>query len=204
MRNSKAYSPTLILPLVLSAACDAQVDTQYQGEAMATITGTVTNELRYAPPEATVTLVWWLFSASNSRIVAEAANVSGGFPARFRLDIFAPPGDDALNDYRSIPGGGRVGVAMLVVADFERSSEVFGAAEEHFLIYVADELGRESLTSKYFAGVTEPGFHLMEVIDVDDPDCAEELVDCFVRARNGFATEVPVRLAEDFDLPSFF
>lgn len=200
--------------LALAAACDTQAGDEYQGETLARLQGVVTNDLEEPPPaELDAVLVWETVSGDTDFVTAETAVVDGEFPSSFQLEVLLPPGEFVLNDFTSEGGApeARVGIAYLMALpageDAEESAaNAVGVSERYVLIYAESDVAEGSVTADLVGGPLEAGFHLMEVIDSDDPGCArEELFDCLRPAANGFDTAIDIRLDERdlLDIPNW-
>ena len=113
---------TLTLLVVAAAAgCDSQAPSDYQGDALGTIHGTIRNQAASAPGAAEVVLLWHLETEDDQEVpVAVRTEVEGSFPASFTLDLFEPPPEetygqlDGLNDN---PSEHRAAMAMIFVFD---------------------------------------------------------------------------------------
>ncbi|AUX22297.1 hypothetical protein SOCEGT47_027980 [Sorangium cellulosum] len=158
------------LPLLLAACGDPQVGSDYPGEALLTIEGTIVNELGVAPPGQVEAVLVWNTEEGPSDVenFPVRASATGSFPASFTLSIHAPPPVIALNDF-SEHGveGTRVGIATIVAALDEASAEEgasLGVDEDHVLVYVESEMVEGGFWSNFFGGRLSPGFHVMDVL----------------------------------------
>ncbi|WP_441291674.1 hypothetical protein ACSRUE_15515 [Sorangium sp. KYC3313] len=157
------------LPLLLAACGDPQVGSEYPGEALLTVEGTIVNEHGVAPAgPVDAALVWNTVSGSSDveSFPARAA-VTGSFPASFTLSIHAPPQESALNDF-SEEGldDTRVGIATIEAALDEASAgegASLGVDEDHVIVYVESEMAEDGFWSNLFGGQLSPGFHVMDV-----------------------------------------
>jgi hypothetical protein len=105
--------------------CDAQVGPDYAGEPLLSVRGQVVLAGENA---ADVTPVIAFNTATGYAVVN--AEVSGEFPAEFRLDVVEPPPPDALYDYTD--GTGRIAFGILAVASRGHSQRIphFSRQEE--------------------------------------------------------------------------
>jgi hypothetical protein len=198
---------------LLMAACDSQADSGYQGETLARITGVVKVD---APPSASGTkaAIFWSNTASDPDIsVGETVPVSGDFPASFTIDVFAPPPDHALNDLTQLGDNEtRIGIAYIaaVPADYDVSSNEdpesgWGVSERHVLAYIEDDIVPGTFGEAFVGGALGAGFHVLEVIDVDDPSCPGDVFDCLRPAPQDLETAIEVRIADPdtIDFPNW-
>jgi hypothetical protein len=87
--------------------CDSQVGPEFEGESQFSLGGELV--LGENSRELVPALAFWLPKTNEFAIVD--VDVTGSFPANFRLDVLAPPPAGALFDYR----GAKVAPAELVV-----------------------------------------------------------------------------------------
>ncbi|WP_437315242.1 hypothetical protein [Sorangium sp. So ce385] len=157
------------LPLLLAACGDAQVGSDYPGEALLTLEGTIVNELGVAPAGPVEAVLVWNAddTDSGSRIIPVRASATGSFPASFTLSIHAPPPERALNDFSEfIFENTRVGIATVEAALDEASAgerTSLGVDENHVIVYVEGDMAEGGLWSNFFGGRLAPGYHVMEV-----------------------------------------
>ena len=199
--------------LALAAACDTQAGDEYQGETLAKLQGVVTNDLDELPPELEAVLVWENVSGEGDFVVGETAVVDGEFPSSFKLEVLLPPGDFALNDFTSEGGApeARIGIAYLMALPAgedvaEAAANAVGVSEQYVLIYAESDVAEGTAAAELVGGPLAAGFHLMEVIDSEDPSCTrEELFDCLRPAADGFETSIEIRLdeLELLDIPNW-
>lgn len=173
----------LLAPL---AACDSQVDSNHQGQALAKIGGSVRNA-RTAPigAGAEVVVVWQKSSGSPDLTGTESVEVQGSFPAQFMLSIYQPPPTNLLNDWSGV----QVGVAYIIAGvdgtDYsdENAAEagMLGMEVDHLLVYVPQDVPAGSDASILLRGTPTAGFHLYGVHKLTDTekdtrrDCIDQL-----------------------------
>lgn len=158
----------LILALLIAcgAACDAQVDADHRGSALAALSGTIRNTRTLPVGEAEVVALWYV-DGPVDRAVSDAVGVAGSFPSRFTLSVYEPPAADVLNDYPGV----QFGVAFLTVAlagtDYADQDAAFagmlGMDTEHLLVYAPVDIPAGSLASYLLRGMPPAGFHLYGV-----------------------------------------
>jgi len=82
--------------VVGAAGCDAQADSTYPGEPLATIHGTVTRSLPGPAPDVTMAFVSANpFGGSDAPMLSGylvKVAVTGSFPAQFKIQFYQPPG----------------------------------------------------------------------------------------------------------------
>ena len=102
---------------LVMAGCEAQVGPEYAGEPLMSVKGKVVLAGENAA-EVTPVIA---FSTPTGYAVVNA-EVSGEFPAEFRLDVVEPPPQDALYDYPD--GNGQLAFGILAVASREHSDRI--------------------------------------------------------------------------------
>jgi hypothetical protein len=179
MNSRPLFASALALAAAASLpACDAQTDPTYGGEPLATMHGTVTSSDPSPPAQASVTLIWEVWTTNGDTASGVQVPVSGDFPASFTLDLLAPPPADVLNP--PPPGEtAQVGTAYIAVLpegveyDPEMDEEDFlGAAPEHVLVYVAEDIQPGSYWESYLRSLPTAGYHLYRW---KKPTAAEEV-----------------------------
>jgi hypothetical protein len=159
-----------VLPLLLTA-CDAQVGSDYPGEVLVTLRGTIVNELDPAPAGPIDLLLVWnngTDSLSTVESYPTETAVSVSFPATFTMSLFSPPPAISLNDLGELGlEDTQVGIATFVAADHgaladERSA--LGVDEAHLLVYVASDMDPRGLWTNFFGEPLARGFHVMDVL----------------------------------------
>ncbi|MBP6631084.1 MAG: hypothetical protein KA297_16740 [Kofleriaceae bacterium] len=161
--------------LATTAACASQVDGDHQGDALAELSGQVSND-RTTPvgDAAEVVVVWHNSAGSPDVIAAEAVEVEGTFPAQFSLSIYQPPADALLNDWAGV----QVGVAYLVAgtpgADYSDESNpgLLGIEDDHLLVYLPAAVPAGSFAAHVLRGTPAAGFHLYGVHKLTDAEKA--------------------------------
>lgn len=158
------------LPLLL-AACNSQVGSDYAGEPLVTVHGTIVNELHASPTSPIdAVLVWNNGSDSSSDVESfpAKATVAGSFPAAFTISVYAPPPAASLNDLGSLGlDDTRVGIATVEAAEGVASAgegSALGVDEGHVLVYVESAMTPNGLWARFFGQTLAPGFHIMDVL----------------------------------------
>ncbi|WP_438015737.1 hypothetical protein WMF18_33410 [Sorangium sp. So ce315] len=170
---------SLALPVLLAACGDPQVGSDYPGESLLTIKGTIVNELAEAPAGPVDAVLIWNSMTSEADIESfpVRTTVTGSFPAAFTLSIHAPPPEESLNDL-TVAGlvDARVGIATIEAVLSEESAgegRGVGVDEDHLIVYVESEMDEDGYWSKFFGGPLAPGFHVMDVLSRPGEEDAE-------------------------------
>ncbi|WP_437632007.1 hypothetical protein [Sorangium sp. So ce854] len=168
------------LPVLLAACGDPQVGSDYPGESLLTIKGTIVNELGEAPAGPVDAVLVWnsvTTEAENENFPARTT-VTGSFPAAFTLSIHEPPPAESLNDLTEVGlVDTRVGIATIEAALSEDSAgegSGLGVDERHVIVYVESEMDDDGFWSNFFGGPLAPGFHVMDVLSLDGEEDAEQ------------------------------
>ncbi len=207
----------VLLVASAAAACDLQAGTDYLGEPLARLTGTITSSVD-EPPSSLRPLLGWSNTASpgGDTGVVEEAMVTVEFPSRFRFEIYRPPPDQGLNDYTrggARPDEARIGIAHIAAWPAEidpqevngETPEVYGIAERHLLIYVDRDVQPGTFSAGLLGGDVEAGFHVMDVIKNGEPGCQDDVFDCMQPAPADLDTDIQVRIdrADLLDVPEW-
>ncbi|WP_438024264.1 hypothetical protein [Sorangium sp. So ce233] len=171
---------SLALPVLLAACGDSQVGSDYAGESLLTVKGTIVNELDEAPEGPVEAVLVWnsvTTDAENENFPVRTT-VTGSFPAAFSLSIHAPPPGESLNDLTEVGlVDTRVGIATIEAALSEESAGEgtgLGVDEHHLIVYVESEMDEDGFWSNFFGGPLAPGFHVMDVLSSEDEEDPEQ------------------------------
>ena len=108
--------PVLTLTCGL-AACDGVRDSDYEGEVLASLEGTVTTaDASDVPEDISVPVIWDVMSQEPRLRYAEFPEVTGDFPARFRLDFHQPPEEEQLVEF---PDGNAIALGRLFITTYD-------------------------------------------------------------------------------------
>ena len=155
---TRSFLLLLATPL---AACASQVDSDHQGQALATLQGEVRNT-RTKPITGTteVAVVWANTSGDPDVTYADTVPVSGSFPAQFELSIYTPPPASALNEFEGV----QIGVAVIVAGDpAAGKAGLLGMEEQHLLVYAPADVPANSTIGIMLHSAPTAGFHLYGV-----------------------------------------
>jgi hypothetical protein len=192
------------------AACGSQADTNYRGEPLATLSGTVESQSGSAasgPMDAALVWAQVEFSPNAQLIqsinwVGESAPVSGQFPASFTLDVYLPPpssviiacpsssGHVAVANIVAVPAGVNINSSNLV-------QSVVGEAEQSLLLYLDSDqpAGWTCLPDWGFTFAPTKGFHLVNMVPNSiQPRAYGSCYPAFVEAPGGLQTPVTITL----------
>lgn len=215
----------LLTCLGVFGACDAQTGPDYLGEAMATLHGSVTVSPSISDVEATDAVLVWATGEIHGRetVTQEPGHTLGTFfPDNFEMKLYVPPPKDALI-YAELIGhasASRIGIAHIVTVPEGDDQEGWhhhgiaptGVAEGHVLVYVEHLISIYDLPDSadmladhdwFLPSALAPGYHLMEVLDVEDRECISETSDCLRPALTGLDTNVNLRIGADLDFPAW-
>lgn len=192
--------------------CSSQGDTNYRGEPLAVVSGTVETGSVAAPSSLSAGIAWaqpkLLFGSSGTQVtdvgyLGETTPVAGSFPAGFTLDVFTPA--PAASDIACADSSTNVSVGFIVALDHLSSdgqvqpSDVVGAASEYLLIYQdTDEPdGWSCLPDMGFTYKPTKGYHLMQgVPNSEQPRAYGAVYPAYNEAPNGLSTSITVTLGQ--------
>ena len=215
-KRNQFMTPYSLLPLVTAlsfgTACDTQNGPDYQGEPLADIVGTVSSSVPTPPSDLEAVLVWNNSAGTPDTVTGQSVTVDSSFPSSFHIEVFTPPPTEALNDYTAAgPGNPRIGVAFITALppgldlSGDEPDVPIAVSEDYMLVYVESDIAPGTWSAEFLGEPLSAGYYLMQVIDVDDPDCPHEIFDCLRVAPDGMSTNVPLIIAnpEDIDIPEW-
>jgi len=169
---------TLVV-LTLGACGDPLADLTYLGDPLAVVQGHILlADPGQVPKNPLGALLGWKVErTATDTWHQQNVDPSGGFPARYRLDLLTAPPDEALGTDPET--GGRLGFAAVVLyedlnlsgePEFDRSGKGLpsgpdrfrGGAELIFLCYAASSFPATSRVGGALGGALEPGYHLVQ------------------------------------------
>jgi hypothetical protein len=168
----------LVLPL---AACASQVDSDHQGDVIATMHGSLTSARMSPLPSPEVSLVW-LKPSEMSRISGAEHVEAKGLVSQFTLSVYSPPPDDILEMNAEL-GNLPLGMGLVVVGstdtDFTQMTQWRGADLDHMLLYFPAAPPADSALTAFLHGPGAPtaGFHLYTVTRLSEAERQQRL-DC--------------------------
>jgi hypothetical protein len=205
-------SIVLLAALAGASGCELQAGTDYRGEPLARISGTITSSVD-DPPSTLRPLLSWSNVANPGGVsfALEEAPVVVEFPAQFSFELFRPPLDEGINDYTeggAHPDEARVGVAHIAAwpAELDPSSDerpaIYGVAENYLLVHVDRDVQPGTVSAEILGGEIEAGYHLMDVIESGEPGCQDDAYDCMRLSPDDLDTEIVIRI-DRFELLDF-
>ncbi|WP_437658465.1 hypothetical protein [Sorangium sp. So ce1182] len=196
---------SLALPVLLAACGDSQVGSDYEGESLLTVKGTIVNELDEAPEGPVDAVLVWnsVTTDRENENFPVRTTVTGSFPAAFTLSIHEPPPAESLNDLTEIGlVDTRVGIATIEAALNEESAgdgSGLGVDEHHVIVYVESEMDEDGLWSNFFGGPLAPGFHVMDVLSSEDDEQDPERQAAFDACDAAATTEAEHKACEGYN-----
>jgi hypothetical protein len=185
MQKTRVLCWLLAVPLWGLCACDAQVDPDYPGQPLVSLTGYVTSSSSLPLPALDVALLWQRGPppSTGDEDLATKASVEGQFPAQFVLRLYHPPPQAAMQSL--LPGEvsfARANAAVLPIsvalasttsATFSDVSSLAYALDTlHWFLFLADSVPQNSLTEWWLGAALPAGYHLLNVL-ATDPGCLE-------------------------------
>ena len=192
--------------------CSSQGDTNYRGEPLAIVSGTVATGTDPAPSQVSAGIAWaqpqLLTGVSGSQTVSdvgylgETTPVSGAFPAGFTLDVFSPP--PANSAIKCVNSDANFYAGFLVALSGAPASgsaidpaTVVGAANDYLLVYLdTDEpAGWSCIDNMGFTLQTTKGYHLMQAVPNSfGPHAFGTEYPAYDEAPQGLSTSITVTL----------
>jgi hypothetical protein len=169
--NSHRFNVSLprLLPVtaLLLTACAARTDNKYNGEALVSLNGVVTDHRTSPPPQANLYLVWPNPKHAGSALIAETLELHPTFPVTFTLDVFTPP------PVIEFPGAPRFNEGIFVASTnaelgFPGGSTnvsgggLLGIDPRHVLMYMPDGASPGDPLALGLHGSAAPGFHIVD------------------------------------------
>jgi hypothetical protein len=158
------------------------------------------------PGAADALLLWFNSSTSPDRAgLGARAPVDASAGRAFQIDLEGAPDASWLNDYTdggASPEEARVGVAFITAvptgfASVDQDPPWLGVSERHLLVYLEEDVAPGSMVERLVGGELPAGYHLMDVIDVDDPGCDDDTFDCLRESADGLGADIEVRFTGD-------
>lgn len=185
--------------ILLAAACDAQMAPGYEGEALVSLSGTVSSTEEITDrmlAELEWQLEWVDFMADEPEIVAAPIGSEGEFPNRYSLEVRNRPPDRLLNDFSQISlasDESRIGMALI-------QAKAWFSYARQVLIYADSDIQPDTVGAIFAGGTLRAGFHLLQVVDapcnsyLQDDDPAEGSIDCLRPAADDLDTIIDLHI----------
>jgi hypothetical protein len=178
---------SLVLPALLAlpavSACTAQADGQYQGQALATLSGTLDSQRSTPIQDPEVSLVWSHYGEMYDLIGAEKVDAKGLLP-QFSLSIYDPP----PAEFTDVIDGESYTVGLVAVGstttDFTQADQWYGTDFDRVVVYLPDGTKPGGTLEAFLHGAQTPGFHVYSVKRLTEAerqarlDCVNALPDC--------------------------
>jgi hypothetical protein len=161
--------------LLITASCDPQADSAYQGEPLVTLRGYVSSSNGSTPLEAAMLWQRGPPPSTNDVDLATRAPVQAGFPATFTVHLYQPPPAAARRTLaageiafaRANAAAVPYGVAAAGVAALPASANAsYGIDAYHWVVYLAADVPPHSLMEWWLGAALPAGFYLMRVAAV--------------------------------------
>jgi hypothetical protein len=182
VRRGPARSSVVALAAAaLAAGCDAQVESDYPGEPLATFRGRVTGDATLPPLEAAMLWQRGPPPSVGDQELATRAPVESGFPNSFVIRLYQPPPAAARRSLlpgevsfaRGNVGAVPQGVAADMVAALPSAGEnAYGLDVAHWVIHLQQDVPPSSVTAWWLGAPLPAGYHLVRVT-VIDPACID-------------------------------
>ncbi len=165
--------------LLITASCDPQADSAYQGEPLVTLRGYVSSSNGQTPLEAAMLWQRGPPPSTNDVDLATRAPVQAGFPATFTVHLYQPPPAAARRSLaageiafaRANAAAVPYGVAAAGVASLPAMANVsYGIDAHHWVVYLAADVPPHSLMEWWLGAALPAGFYLMRVAAMS-PGC---------------------------------
>ncbi|HUJ27053.1 MAG TPA: hypothetical protein VLW85_13600 [Myxococcales bacterium] len=187
--------------LLMLVACTPQADSGYLGEPLVSLRGQVVSSGDLPSLEAA--MLWQRGDppSTTDEELATLAPVQTGFPATFTVHLYQPapaaarrtlaPGEPvwARANAAAVPAGTPSSVVALLgglagAPTVPAASGQYGIDPDHWVMYLASDVPRGSLTEWWLGAALPAGFHLIDVAVVN-PSCiaADELSACVADLR---------------------
>ena len=174
-----ASSPRLLpVAALLLTACAARTDNKYNGEALFSLNGVVTDHRTSPPPEANLYLVWPNPKHAGAAFVAETIQLHPTFPVTFTLDVFTPP---PLIEFPNAPKFNEGIFVAGTSGEFGlqggtttvTGGGLLGLDPRHLLMYIPDGAPVGGPIAIAFHGTAGPGFHIVDERCISPAKAAE-------------------------------
>ncbi len=172
------HTIALTLTCAALAACGSVADSDYRGEPLASLRGTVTAAAGLTIDRPIDVSILWLHEdddGDGDSLTTQSVTVEGSFPSNFELVLNEPPPEGVLSVDEAT---GNAFVMGFVVAapsgtdpyDLEGGAvSPAGAVIDHMLIWTRDGFAEGSREALYYGGAAiGPGYQLMKVVTPEE------------------------------------
>jgi hypothetical protein len=156
----------------LLVGCDAQAGSDYSGQPLVTLHGTVNNQSGQPPSyQIDAALLWLERSATPDAIMsATPVQIEKVFPAQFTITIYLPPPTSVLQSTTLPYAAANLGAIShgASPADIASGAALFGRLSDPLLYYFRTDVPAGSLERQY--GALKQGYHLLTRTQTVDPN----------------------------------
>ncbi|MET0411007.1 MAG: hypothetical protein ABW217_06910 [Polyangiaceae bacterium] len=201
-----SYTCWLVLGFALTSGCSGQVDSDYRGESPDVAATLDIDPRQKLEGDTAIALIWELMSPRAFDLgqpFGDFVSVTPKSATTFRINVIQPPTPELLVD---VVDGNALAVAKLLWVHVDAPSfapapagaySILGAAENHVLVYVRDDVAVDSETARFLHDTPAAGYHIYEL------DRAELVPPCETRSwREGDCDQVESTCARDVLLPT--
>jgi hypothetical protein len=135
-----------VLGAIPMSACDGQAQSDFPGDSLGTLQGTIRSEATLPPASSDVVLLWRTESEPDVEVLSgHKVTVQGEFPASFTLDLYEPPPDETMHFVDAEPDVSseyRISASRIDVypaGTTEYGDENALSWEEHHLVVYAEQ-----------------------------------------------------------------
>lgn len=189
MTQSCARPLALLLAAAALGACDALAPTEYLGEPLVSLRGQVHSN--GALPSLEAAMLWQRGEppSTDDQELATRAPVETGFPAWFTVHLYQPPPAKARRSLgpgeptwaRAMAAAVPYGIATADASGLGNAANPgYGIDPDHWVLYLASDVPKGSLTEWWLGAALAQGFHLLRVTPAPACQTADELAACVV------------------------
>lgn len=169
-----------LLLLFTVAACDAQVDSDHQGQILAELQGDMHTSTARTTTTADVSVVWTIGSGGTSFVGADQAQTQGMLPNHFTLSVFTLPTADVMKEWDGQTFGAALIAAGPQGVDPTDWQSWYGVDMNHVLVYVPQQPATGSTLAGILHGTPAVGYHLYDVKRLTDAE-VQQHYDCITQ-----------------------
>jgi len=186
------WARTTFLAAALLGGCDGQAGTDYYGQPLAVLKGTVSNQSGVPPThQIDAALLWRAPSGSDAIMSATPVTIEKLFPAQFTITIYLPAPAAAFQSTTLPYAVANVGAITHGATPSEIASGggVLGRLADPLLYYFRSDVPAGLLEQQY--GAMRKGYHLISRMQVVDPlTLAPSQIDSCAAALTGQSPDI--------------
>lgn len=166
----------LLLATCVLGGCDSLAGTDYVGEPMFTLSGTLSSKGSGADDHELGLSLMWQDSrgAGGPGIAASPVPVSLEFPSTLHLSIALPPPDAARFAFDDSPSELAEAYLVVVGPDADMPHQMRGIDRSHALVWASGDISQGALAADYLGGPVSAGYHLRRHVPVTTPGAAQQ------------------------------